>query len=160
MADALTDSPHIGQFFVGFFRFTGDSRFLGIPVVVAPPNQANQVRLTIVTGGDDLRGGNDNLNVAVRYRDGRTQSFPFVNAGARWADNSTHVVLLNLDHAVNPNDITGLDLQTTFSGGFGGDNWNMNSLVALAVGASVNQPIFSAGFKRFTGDDKTLALRR
>src|SRR5262249_26037804 len=140
----------------GFKRFTGSDKSLAIPVVVPGPTQANRLDLTIRTGGDDLRGGNDNLNVSLRYRDGRTQSVPNVNGGSRWGDNSTNLVSINLDHAVVPNDVVAVTLQTTFGGGIGGDNWNLNSIQVAAVGDHVNQVIFTNGFKRFTGDDKVL----
>ena len=144
----------------GFKRFTGSDKFLAIPVVVPSPAQANRLQLTIRTGGDDLRGGNDNLNVSLRYRDGRTQSVPNVNGGSRWADNTTNVVNINLDRAVLPNDVVEVTLQTTFGGGMGGDNWNMNSIQVAAIGDSVNQVVFNHGAKRFTGSDKTLTLSR
>ena len=142
----------------GFKRFTGDDRFLAIPVVVAAPTQANRLQLTIRTGGDDLRGGNDNLNVTVGYRDGRTQLIPKVNGGAQWANNTNHIVNINLDHAVSPTDIISVKLQTTFSGGFGGDNWNMDSIQVTALGTGVNQIIFTSGFKRFTASNGTLIM--
>jgi hypothetical protein len=144
----------------GYKRFTGSDAFLAIPIVVAVANQANRLQLTIRTGGDDMRGGNDNLNIAVHYRGGRIQNVANVNGSARWPDNTTHVVNINLDHATAPNDIVGLDLHTTFGGGMGGDNWNMDSMVANATGPGVNQQIFSHGYKRFTGSDGLLRLTR
>lgn len=144
----------------GFKRFTGSDKTLVIPLVAAAPSQASRLSVSIRTGGDDLRGGNDNLNLTVRCRDGHVQSIPNVNGGARWGNDSTHVVALDLDHAVKPEDIVELDMQTTFHGGIGGDNWNMDWVVVTALGPGVSQQIFNHGAKRFTGSDGTLKLVR
>lgn len=144
----------------GPYRFTGDQKFYVVKVNDVPTvaGQANWLSLKFHTGGDDLRGGNDNLNVTVRFRDGRSQTFNNVNGGLRWADNTDSEVSLDLDHAVMPADIVEVRLQTTFSGGMGGDNWNMDSVVVSARGPGVDRPILSHGYKRFTGDDKTLSM--
>lgn len=144
----------------GFKRFTGSDKDLVIPITIAAAGQANKLEMTIVTGDDDLRGGSDNINATLHYRDGRTQSIPNINGGANWGNGSTHVVTITLDHAVAPNDIVELDLQDTFGGGLGGDNWNMNSISAKATGAGVNMVLFTHGYKRFTGSDKLLRMTR
>jgi hypothetical protein len=127
---------------------------------MAEPGKANKLELTIQTGGDDLRGDNDNLNIVVHFRGGRTQFVRNINGTQRWADHSTHVESFTLDQAVGPADIVEVDLQTTFGGGAGGDNWNMDSVSIKAIGSGVNKVIFEHGAKRFTGDSKTLRLTR
>jgi len=144
----------------GYKRFTGDDKTLTIPVTIAAAGQANKLELTFVTGGDDLRGGNDNVNGSIRYRNGHTQSFGNLNGGANWGNNSTHVVTITLDQAVLPGDIVEFDLQTTSNGGIGGDNWNMNSVSIKAMGTGVNSVIFTHGYNRFTGDNKLLRMTR
>lgn len=145
---------------VGFKRFTGDDKSLLIKVNDAPTvsGQANKLELTFQTGGDDLRGGNDNLNVILKFRDGTSQTALNVNGNGRWADNTQNVVDIDLKKGVLPNDIVSVGLQTTFSGGMGGDNWNMNSVSVKALGPGVNVVIFTHGYKRFTGDDKLLVM--
>jgi len=144
----------------GFKRFTGDDKLLSIPVTLATAGKANKLELTFKTDDDDLRGGNDNLNVVVHFRGGRTQLARNINGGQRWANGSTHVESFTLDQAVDPDDIVEVDLQTTFSGGVGGDNWNMESVSIKAIGSGVHDVIFTHGAKRFTGDSKTLRLTR
>jgi hypothetical protein len=74
-----------------------------------------------------------------------------------------HVELITLDRSVDPSEIVEIDLQTTFTGGFNGDNWDMDSVIVKAIGDGVNQVIFSkVGFpaKRFTGDKRMMQLKK
>jgi len=147
----------------GFNRFTGTGSTLSIPITAPEAGKANKMEFTILTGGDDLRGDNDNLNVTVHYGDGRTQNANNINGGRNWTNNSMHVETITLDHVVDPSDIVEVDLKTTFTGGAGGDNWDMNSVLVKAIGDGVNEVLFDKfGFpaKRFTGDDRVLQLKR
>jgi hypothetical protein len=143
------------------FRFTGSDKQLTIAMNNAPaaaPGQVTTLNLVFQTGSDDLRGGNDNLNIITQFTDGHTQSDTNVNQGANWANNSTHTVSVTLNKPVPTNQIRSIILVTTSSGGMGGDNWNMNSVQVTAVGNGVNKVVSTSGFKRFTGTDKQLTL--
>jgi hypothetical protein len=145
----------------GFFRFTGDSKQLTIPINSPPPAARGQVtRLVFVirTGGDDIRGGNDNLNIELRFKDGRLQRELNVNRGQRWADNTTHAVTIDLNRAVPVEQITGIRFITTFSGGLFGDNWNMDWVRVRAIGVGVDRQLATYGFNRFTGDRQQLNI--
>lgn len=144
----------------GSFRFTGEKKQLTIPVNTAPatPGQVTKLVLEMRTGGDDLRGGNDNLNIETLFKDNRSQKNQNVNDGKRWADNTTNSVTITLDRPVPVSDIKGIKLSTTFSGGGGGDNWNMDKLSVRAVGSGVNRLIATYGSYRFTGEKKHLTI--
>ncbi len=144
----------------GFKRFTGDDKQLVVSInqPVANAGQVAQLSFEIRTGGDDLRGGNDNLGIQIHFADGSIQFQPNVNHGARWADNSTNTVSVPLNKPVVPGQIKAIDLLTTFSGGMGGDNWNMDSLRVMAVGNGVNQLLGSYGYYHFTGSNKQLSV--
>jgi hypothetical protein len=144
----------------GFNRFTGSRSSLSIPVTLAVAGKANKLELAIQTGGDDLRGDNDNFNVVIHFSGNRTQVAKNVNGGKPWHNDSTHVESITLDHAVDPSDIVEVDLQTTFAGGTGGDNWDMNSVTVKAIGEGVNEVIFRGGPKRFTGDSRIFRLKK
>jgi hypothetical protein len=144
----------------GYKRFTGDDKFLSIPVTLAVAGKANKLELTFKTDDDDLRGGNDNLNVVVHFGGGHTQTVLNINGSQRWADGSTHVPTFVLDQAVDPSEIVEIDLKTTFGGGVGGDNWNMKSVSIKAIGTGVDSVIFTHGPKRFTGDNGSLRLTK
>ncbi|MDC6367246.1 MULTISPECIES: hypothetical protein [Flavobacteriaceae] len=89
----------------------------------------DKLRFRIRTGDDDLRGGNDNLNIVIHYKSGRRQTVKNVNKGTRWKDNTTVSLDVELNYPVNSiSEISQVVLQTTFKGGMGGDNWNLNYL--------------------------------
>ena len=145
----------------GFKRFTGDDKALTIAVNSGPPTPAglaNRLQLNFWTTDDDLRGGNDNINVVVNLTNGQHRTFNNVNASQRWADNTQTTVNLTLNPAVRPQDIASVTISDTFGGGMGGDNWNMGQVQILAEGNGVDKQIGWNGYKRFTGSDKTLTI--
>lgn len=145
----------------GFKRFTGDSKSLELSVAQGPSVPAgfvNKLYLYVKTGGDDLRGGNDNYNVTVFFAGGSSRVFTNVNGSGRYPDWSEFGEDLVLSRNVKPEQITRVEIQTTFGGGMGGDNWNMEKLEIWANGPDVNVKIGESGPKRFTGDDKKLTI--
>jgi len=133
-----------------------------------PPNVAEaavvndgkirQLRFEIMTGGDDLRGGNDNLNILVNYAGKPSQLFKNVNNSRRWIDNYRQTFELTLNQAVSKNDFTSIVLKTNFSGGFGSENWKMDRLVISAIVNDNSQVLFNKSGKplyRFTGQNKS-----
>ncbi len=108
--------------------------------------------LSFHTGSDDMRGGNDNIDLAVDLLDGSRQLYPNVNLSARWLPNYIENARVILSTPVRPDQIHDLVLADTFGGGMGGDNWDMNS---VSVGVLVNGKISVAttfGFHRFSAD--------
>jgi hypothetical protein len=154
--------------------------------ILSPGCTVNQLQLRFRTGNDDLRGGQNNLNVEVHLADGTMQVAKNVNHGANWGNNSTNVVTFPLQHPVAPNQITVLRLVHLAQGGYtppsagqGGlmttpagpalapiyaaqglqseDNWEMAEFQAFALGPNhTNVPIASFGMHKFTGSDPEL----
>jgi hypothetical protein len=125
------------------------------PRIVQAPRE---LLLQLATGGDDLRGGNDNLHVHVLLRDGRTLRFDNVNQRRRWVNNSRHTVALPLPEGVAPGLVRGVRLETTFGGGMGGDNWNLDAIIVSGRDDAGDQELFradAAPLFRFTGDART-----
>ncbi len=120
-------------------RFTGDHHAWGAPASVPAKVRANivlQLQLTIATGGDDLRGGkNDNCDAVVLLAGGQSVSYPDVNQGQHWNNGEVHTITLDVPAGTKLGAIGGLRLATHFTGGFDGDNWNVNEvrLQALTV---------------------------
>src|SRR5262249_38867552 len=128
--------------------------FLQSPVI-AQPAQKNTLIVEFITGGDDLRGGNDNVNLKALLRGGAAIRFNNVNEGKRWGNNSTHTVSRDLPANLKFEDIIGVRLETTFGGGVGGDNWNLNRLVVKALIGGQERQLFDKGgnpLVRFTGN--------
>ena len=152
----------VGSFFQ---RFTSSLRKATAVINRTPPvvhdDKIRAIDMTFYTGSDDLRGGNDNVNVDIYYTDGTRQTVRNINSGARWKDNSSQMVSIQLDKAVPRSGIRSIVLSTTFGGGMGGDNWNMNKLEIRGNVGSVNQVLYTRGgnpLKRFTGSDKTFSF--
>jgi hypothetical protein len=145
---------------VGFKRFTGSDKSLSIVLNDIPvlAGQANRLLYTFRTGGDNLRGGNDNVNATIVFSNGQTQRVENLNNSAEWHDQTTTSVAIDLNRAAAPSEIVRIDLDTTFGGGIGGDNWNMDCVAVRAVGNGLDQFIARSGFKRFTGDDRSLSV--
>lgn len=125
------------------------------PPTAAPPSSGLVV--SFKTGADDLRGGNDNLNLVATMKDGTTKTFSNVNGSDRWLIGSLEQVAVSL---ANPENVASVKLQTTFSGGGGGDNWNVDNLEIHDIVESVKRTrrYYRRGgpLKRFTGDASTL----
>jgi hypothetical protein len=126
-------------------------------VALAPKELVLELR----TGNDDLRGGNDNVHAIVLLRDGRELRFQNVNNLRRWVGNSWQTVALPLPDDVAPGDIRGVRLETTFGGGIGGDNWNLDRIIAWGRAESGRVNLFDSKIEppvtplfRFTGDSK------
>jgi len=129
--------------------------FLQSPVIAHPAN-TNRLTVLFQTGGDDLRGGNDNVNLIVVLRGRNLIRFNKVNGGKRWGNNSIHTVSLPLPDNLKFDDIIGVQLETTFRGGIAGDNWNLNRLVVTVRIGDRDQQYQADGnpLFRFTGDNR------
>ncbi len=121
----------------------------------------NEILLEIRTGGDDLRGGNDNVSVTVRINGKPEQKFPNINKSARWIGNYTETVSLKLTTPVKKEDIQSILFSTSFGGGIGGDNWNMDWVKVMVNGGEVIAEKSGTPLNRFTGERKfyTLPIR-
>ena len=118
-----------------------------------------KLRFSITTGTDDLRGGNDNLNIQVNYINKPSKLFKNVNHSRRWIDNYTQTFELTLDRPVKKSDISNIVLKTNFSGGFNSENWNVKKLEICAVINNKEQVLFQKSGKsgklhRFTDKNK------
>lgn len=141
----------------GFHRFTGSNPSLDInahPAAGCPSgNQVTAIAFTFTTSDDDLRGGNDNLNIAIQFANGPAQSELNVNRSQSWPNGSTKSVEVQLNRSVDMNQIRAFTFTDTFSGGSGGDNWNMASMQAVAILADgSHHTIAKFGFHRFSAD--------
>jgi hypothetical protein len=146
------------------YRFTGNRKTLKLTInnpQRAQIGQAAGLKLTIKTGGDDLRGGNDNVSVTVVFSNGSKQTFGNVNKSRKWRDHSSNTVYVRFNRPVNPSQIKSLTLSTSFSGGMGGDNWNMDALTVQTTGR-VTRTLYNRSGRplfRFTGSRKTFTVR-
>ncbi len=105
------------------------------PNVPQPPtypndNKVHELQLLIWTGGDDLRGGNnDNVDVKIEFTAGAAQLVRNANVRERWPGGSLNFLNIKLDRPVFKHNIKSVSLLTHFRGGISGDNWNVTDIV-------------------------------
>ena len=134
-----------------------------VPVKKVPGTEGmiSEILLEIRTGGDDLRGGNDNVSVTIRIAGKPEQKFANINKSARWIGNYTETVPIRLTTPVKKEDIQSILFSTTFGGGMGGDNWNMDWVKVMVNGGEVIAEKSGSPLNRFTAERKfyTLLIR-
>jgi hypothetical protein len=101
---------------------------LGLPTSYPRDGWVHEVLLEIRTGGDDLRGQNDNCHAEIVRKDGNVQVAHNINGLQRWLDGSTQCVSIKLERPVRRDQLEAIRLRTTFGGGAFGDNWNIDRL--------------------------------
>lgn len=107
-------------------RFTDDNRgFIAyLNTGFVPDAHVRQLNFTFSTGGDDLRGGNDNLDVEIMYNDGRIQRARAINGFLPWENHTTANYPVALAEPGPLSDIRGVRLIKSP----GNDNWNLDAL--------------------------------
>ncbi len=124
-----------------------------------PASPVQAIRVTIHTGSDNLRGGGDNAFASLRDADDATvvAEFP-LNGGGEWGNHTVHIVPRTLSAPVALNRLQRLRIRTTFGGGVGGDNWNIDRLIVdYNVGGTWRTMYDDSGFPlaRLTGELRT-----
>ncbi|NOZ11915.1 MAG: hypothetical protein GXP09_12870 [Gammaproteobacteria bacterium] len=127
------------------------------------PGELSHIRLVIRTGNDDLRGGNDNLNVRILSRGGE-QYVRNINKSRNWSNGSSNAVRIALDRSINLTDLLGIVLETSSRGGLGGDNWEMTYLKVTPqmLGRESYRVCYENSglpLKRFTGENRLFQVR-
>lgn len=118
------------------------------------PDTVNELIMELTTGGDDLRGGNDNVNATIEIDGQAPVVVPNLNRGARWIGWHTQTVRIPLTRPAPPSRFARLTLTTTFGGGIGGDNWNLDRLKISSPQGKVFFERSGAPLVRFTGDNR------
>lgn len=139
-----------------------DPPAIAAPATTPDDGKARELLIEFGTGGDDLRGRDDNLDLTIHVRNASWQEIKNVNRGRRWIDNYKQTVSVPLKEPIPPCDLSSLTLRTTSRGGVGGDNWNLDSLKVTAVGGGANRELFSdqgRPLNRFTGDRRQFVAR-
>lgn len=108
------------------------------PPYVAPANypkegKVHELIVFFTTGDDDLRGGNDNLDVTINFHGQTSQVIRNVNLGRRWINNYEQAVRIRLNRPIAASSIKSIQLYKHASGGWNGDNWKLNRLYVEAL---------------------------
>lgn len=132
--------------------------FLLALLLASPAMADDTLTFQVTTGGDDLRGGNDNVHLRAYDNNGRlVGSVDNANGLQRLADHTSRSMNLRLEPGVRWQDIGAVELVTTLGGGVGGDNWNVDRLRVTPAGdhrrvlfEAEGRPLF-----RFTGEARS-----
>lgn len=119
-----------GQIFKGFLNNVGSGTSTSTTPAVVEAKPV--IKIDILTGGDDLRGGNDNLNVMIRLkvRPVRNISLNNINNGESWGNFTEKRITKTITAApFTFDDIEDIILRHTGGlYGMGIDNWYLDKL--------------------------------
>lgn len=164
--DTLVADPH-----AKWLTYFIDTRYKNItaPTIPKPDLGGNdglvhELRLTIKTGGDELVGGNDEIQFTVHIDGRQPQIFENINNRMRWLSNYEQTISLPLDTPAKASDIRGFEIsKTAHVASLGVDAWDLDDVNLVAYGGGVEpfslfqnsgHPLmrFSEHFTTFTAD--------
>ena len=118
------------------------------------------LRLEFTTGKDDLRGGDNNLNVELHLKDNSLQTFPNVNKGKNWSNLSFNRVDIPLNSPVLADQIKEIHLVHDAHASFPNteDNWEMLQFQVYARFQGKNENVANYGFNKFTANNAELTV--
>jgi hypothetical protein len=115
------------------------------------------------TGGDDLRGGGDNVDMVIRYRNSTAVTMlSNVNNNRYWKNFSTTNYQKGLPPNTDVNNIESIDLRHTGGGGFAADNWYLDKFKVIIVVNGVETVLLNkedTPIHHFTGDSRKKTFR-
>ncbi len=124
------------------------------------PAQNAKLEINIGTGGDDLRGGNDNCNVVLTFKS-NSQKIQFSNIFNRRPQGgfTEKMVTKNLVNSQNMdvNDIKEVEIHHTGGGGIGADNWDIDKVKITIIKDGQSKILVDkvgTPIHRFDGDNR------
>jgi hypothetical protein len=127
------------------------------PTIPSPvyPNDGlvHELRFKFGTGADDMRGGADHVDVSVQLAGAAPLVFQNVSNNGIFVPGSVEIEQVFLVNPIPLSSIKGFQVTTNATGGLSGDNWDMLTFQAIAVGGGFKTDILRnpAGPYRFTG---------
>lgn len=118
----------------------------------------HELELQVVMGSDDLRGGEDNIDLMLTTHDGMTRHYADINRGQRWAPETAYPARVVLDPPVAFEAITEFSLTAMVTGGIDGDIIDIDGITVLGHGGTRSWAIATIGALRFTGTFRSLTV--
>jgi hypothetical protein len=133
---------------------------LPAPVNTDVPSENAKIDVTIGTGGDDLRGGNDNAEIILSFNNhpGKVTIRNVFN-GANLPNFSERKRTLEIPNSksMNINDIKEIELRHTGGGGMFADNWHVDKVKISVIKDGQTKVLVDkvdAPIHMFTGDTR------
>jgi hypothetical protein len=148
-----------GQVFKGFLSSVGSGAYTNNSTNAT--NAKPLLKIETLTGGDDLRGGRDNLNVSIRLKTTpvRTIALNNINGSQKWDNFTEKTVSKTITApAFTFDDIADIVLRHTGGGGIGADNWYLDKLkITLTINGETRVLVdqVAAPIHYFTGDTRS-----
>ncbi len=137
----------------------------GAPAMPPPASSDASITAIFGTGGDDLRGGGDNVNLVIRFKSSKPAiTLSNVNASRNWrnlSEKSFTKVLPNTA-GLDFNDIKEIELRHTGGGGIGADNWYLDKFKLTITNGSETKILvdrIAAPIHYFTGDARRKTIK-
>jgi hypothetical protein len=150
-------NPNIGTSWTWVFT---QSRTPSSPINSSTTSTSARISATIITGGDDLRGGNDNVSLTLKFNNStRSVIINNINDGAGWANWSEKTVSKEIRNsaALNINDIKSVEVRHTGGGWVGADNWHVDKILINISKDGMSRLLVDkvgAPIHMFTGDTR------
>ena len=115
------------------------------PNLGGPDGLVRELRLTIRTGGDELVGGNDEIQATVRFDGREAQIFRNLNNRMRWISFYDETISLPLASPVRLRDLRSIDIMKTSRPSLFGvvDLWDLDMIEVKAFGGGEQpNPLF------------------
>jgi hypothetical protein len=125
-----------------------------------PAPQTSAISAVFGNGGDDLRGGNDNVKIVITFKNStRKLIYNNVNEGAKWENFTEKSVSKTLPGlpGLTIADIKEVELWHTGGGGMAADNWDLDKFkLTITINGATKTLVDRVGapLHRFTGDTR------
>lgn len=135
-SDAIDPHAHWLTYFVDTRYRSTAAPTIPEPDLGGPDGLVRELRLTIRTGGDELVGGNDEVEAIVNIEGRAPQVFENLNHRMRWMSFYDQTISLPLASPARIADIRGLVLKKTVrsQAGVGADIWDLDGVDLYAYG--------------------------
>lgn len=143
-----------------FFKLKLAAETPNTPATTTNPEANASILAIFGTGGDDLRGGGDNVNIVIRFKSSKPAiTISHANSNSKWdnfSEKSFRKVLPNTAN-LDFNDIKEVELRHTGGGGMGADNWYLDKFKLIITKDSETKTLVDkvmAPIHYFTGDTR------
>lgn len=131
---------------------------LPTPIGETPAPEKTFIEAIFNTGGDDLRGGNDNATIKLILKNGQTITIANINYRRPFENFSEKKLTKDIPRTdFTFDDIARIELWHTGGGGIGADNWDLDRFkLTITINGNSKVLVDKAGtpLHRFTGDTR------